>query len=98
MIYFTDLDDCISPGYHTSLPVEVHGACYSLMQMISKSSFEQRQRYLNSVLITQHTFDLETLTHHIANHICTLESKKYGFAYDWACEPITVRLKITIFK
>ncbi|TMW41386.1 hypothetical protein DOY81_013534, partial [Sarcophaga bullata] len=32
-------DDCISPGYHILLPMEVHGSCYSEMQMISKASY-----------------------------------------------------------
>lgn len=58
------------------------------MQMIAKSSYQQLK--CPSVVITQHTFDLETLTFHIANYLCAQNDKKYGFAYDWACEPINV--------
>lgn len=95
-------DDCISPGYHTSLPVEVHGACYSGMQLVSAASYQQRLLRGNAigsvavaamnpaVLVTQHTFDLETLTYHIANRLCVMHHKQYGFFYDWACEPVHV--------
>lgn len=89
-------DDCISPGYHTSLPVEVHGACYSGMQLVSAASYQQRllrgtTAAMNpAVLVTQHTFDLETLTYHIANRLCVMHNKQYGFFYDWACEPVHV--------
>lgn len=81
-------DDCISPGYHATLPVEVHGACYCDMQMISKSSYQTLKCPV--VVITQHTFDLEALTYHITNHLCSLNNKQYGFFYDWAFEPINV--------
>lgn len=90
-------DDCISPGYHTSLPVEVHGACYSGMQLVSAASYQQRLLRGSAggamnpaVLVTQHTFDLETLTYHIANRLCVMHNKQYGFFYDWACEPVHV--------
>lgn len=92
-------DDCISPGYHTSLPVEVHGACYSGMQLVSAASYQQRLlkgsggAAMNpAVLVTQHTFDLETLTYHIANRLCVMHNKQYGFFYDWACEPVHVSI------
>ncbi|XP_037027294.1 uncharacterized protein LOC119068035 isoform X2 [Bradysia coprophila] len=81
-------DDCISPGYHATLPVEVHGACYCDMQMISKSSYQTLKCPV--VVITQHTFDLEALTYHITNYLCSLNNKQYGFFYDWAFEPINV--------
>lgn len=91
-------DDCISPGFHTSLPVEVHGSCYATMRPVSANGLlqhrqrqlEQEQQTSAAVVITQHTFDLETLTYHIANHLCTLHGKQYGSFYDWACEPIHV--------
>lgn len=58
--------------------------------MISKSSYQKLKCPI--VVITQHTFDLETLTYHIANYLCTLNKKKYGFFYDWACEPVNVSI------
>lgn len=81
-------DDCISPGYHTSLPMEVHGSCYSDMQMISLSSYTKLK--CPAVVITQHSFDLETFTFHVANHLCLMNNKKYGIFYDWACELVHV--------
>lgn len=81
-------DDCISPGYHTSLPMEVHGSCYSDMQMISLSSYTKLK--CPAVVVTQHSFDLETFTFHVANHLCQMNNKKYGIFYDWACELVHV--------
>ncbi|XP_067617826.1 uncharacterized protein [Eurosta solidaginis] len=81
-------DDCISPGYHTSLPVEVHGSCYSEMQMVSQATYQQ----LNcpSVVITQHSFDLETFTYYTISALCQKNDKTYDVFYDWACELIRV--------
>ncbi|EDW13996.1 uncharacterized protein LOC6572426 [Drosophila mojavensis] len=81
-------DDCISPGYHTSLPMEVHGSCYSEMQMISQSSY-QRLR-CSSVVITQHSFDLETFTYYVISMICQKHQKIYNVFYDWAYEFVNV--------
>ncbi|XP_022210853.2 uncharacterized protein LOC111066489 [Drosophila obscura] len=81
-------DDCISPGYHTSLPMEVHGSCYSEMQMISHASY-QRLR-CSSVVITQHSFDLETFTYYVISLLCQKHHKIYNVFYDWAYEVISV--------
>ncbi|XP_055848551.1 uncharacterized protein LOC129913751 [Episyrphus balteatus] len=81
-------DDCISPGYHTSLPMEVHGSCYSDMQMISQMSYEKLRCV--SVVITQHSFDLETFTYYVISNLCQKNNKIYDVFYDWACELINV--------
>ncbi|XP_013103572.1 uncharacterized protein LOC106084434 [Stomoxys calcitrans] len=81
-------DDCISPGYHTLLPVEVHGSCYSEMQMISKASFQQLR--CTSVVIEQHSFDMETFTYYVISTLCQKNQKTYDFFYDWAYELINV--------
>ncbi|XP_060647869.1 LOW QUALITY PROTEIN: uncharacterized protein LOC132785685 [Drosophila nasuta] len=81
-------DDCISPGYHTSLPMEVHGSCYSEMQMISQASY-QRLR-CSSVVVTQNSFDLETFTYYVISMICQKHQKIYNVFYDWAYEFINV--------
>uniref|UniRef100_A0A182QML9 DDB1- and CUL4-associated factor 15 WD40 repeat-containing domain-containing protein n=1 Tax=Anopheles farauti TaxID=69004 RepID=A0A182QML9_9DIPT len=80
----TEDDDCISPGYHASLPMEVHGSCYSNMQIISQASFNK----LNcpAVIVTQNSFDMEMFSFHVANYICAQESKKYGILLDSAYE------------
>ncbi|XP_073818783.1 uncharacterized protein isoform X2 [Musca autumnalis] len=81
-------DDCISPGYHTLLPVEVHGSCYSEMQMISKASFQHLR--CTSVVIEQHSFDMETFTYYVISTLCQKNQKIYDFFYDWAYELINI--------
>lgn len=68
--------------------MEVHGSCYSVMQMISSTSAQK----LNcpAVEITQNSFDLDQFTYYVANHICEKHEKKYGVFYDWACEFIGI--------
>lgn len=83
------LDDCISPGYHTSLPLEVHGSSYSEMQMVSKTTYEKLS--CPTIIVTQNTFDLEAFTYYVANYMCTMNNKKYGFFVDCACEIVKVR-------
>lgn len=81
-------DDCISPGYHTSLPLEVHGAGYSDMQMISKNSLKKLM--CPTVIVTQITFDLEAFTYYAVNYLCSINNKKYGFFFDCGCEIVKV--------
>ncbi|XP_037943322.1 uncharacterized protein LOC119676160 [Teleopsis dalmanni] len=81
-------DDCISPGYHTSLPVEVHGSCYSEMQMISQTTYQQL--CCASVVITQHSFDLEAFSYYVISTLCQKNQKTYDVFYDWAYEIINV--------
>ncbi|XP_053689538.1 uncharacterized protein LOC128738436 [Sabethes cyaneus] len=95
----TEDDDCISPGYHASLPMEVHGSCYSNMQIITPASFSK----LNcpAVVVTQNSFDLETFSFHVANHICAKNGKKYGILFDSAYElthvcPLTETITCTM--
>jgi hypothetical protein len=85
-IFFTD--DCISPGYHAALPMEVHGSCYSNMQTISEMSYNTLK--CPGVVITQNSFDLESFTFYVANTVCMANGKKYGILYDSAYEIIHV--------
>jgi DDB1- and CUL4-associated factor 15 len=82
-------DDCISPGYHLSLPMEVHGSCYSKMQLVSKISLN-RLKGLPRAIITQNSFDVETFSIHIANLLCKKNDKKYGILFDLAFEIVHV--------
>lgn len=84
-------DDCISPGYHTSLPLEVHGAGYSDMQMISKNSYKKLM--CPTIIVTQITFDLEAFTYYAVNYLCSINNKKYGFFFDCGCEIVKVIAK-----
>lgn len=82
-------DDCISPGYHLSLPMEVHGACYSKLQLVSKASLS-RLKGVPRAIVTQNSFDIETFSIHIANKLCTKNNKKYGILFDLAFEIVHV--------
>lgn len=84
-----DEDDCISPGYHLSLPMEIHGACYSKMQIVSKSSLN-RLKGVPRAIITQNSFDIEHFSIHIANLLCKKNDKKYGILFDLAFEIVHV--------
>lgn len=91
-----DEDDCISPGYHLSMPMEVHGTCYSKMQIVSKSSLN-RLKGIPRAIITQNSFDIEHFSIHIANLLCKKNDKKYGILFDLAFEIVHVSLKIYQF-
>lgn len=81
-------DDCISPGYHTSLPLEVHGSSYSEMQMVTKVTYDHL--LCPKIIVTQNTFDLEAFTYYVASYLCSMNNKKYGFFVDCACEIVKV--------
>lgn len=82
-------DDCISPGYHLSLQMQVHGACYSKLQIVSKASLN-RLKGIPRAVITQNSFDIETFSIHIANNLCNKNNKKYGILFDLAFEIVNV--------
>lgn len=88
-------DDCISPGYHLSLPMEVHGACYANMQMVSKASVS-RLKGIPHAVVTQNSFDIETFSIHIANKMCSKNNKKYGILVDLAFDIVNVSLSYEI--
>lgn len=68
--------------------MEVHGSCYSLMQMISEASAQKLNCPI--VKITQNSFDMDQFTYYVANHVCEKHNKKYGVFYDWACELVSI--------
>lgn len=88
-------DDCISPGYHLSLPMEIHGSCYSKMQIVSKASLS-RLKGVPRAIVTQNSFDIETFSIHIANKLCNKNNKKYGILFDLAFEIVHVRLSVNL--
>lgn len=89
-------DDCISPGYHLSLPMEVHGSCYSKLQIVSKASLS-RLKGVPRAIVTQNSFDIETFSIHIANKLCNKNNKKYGILFDLAFEIVNVSFHLNIF-
>lgn len=68
--------------------MEVHGSCYSVMQMISEASAQKLNCAI--VKITQNSFDMDQFTYFVANHVCEKHNKKYGVFYDWACEVVDI--------
>ncbi|CRL03889.1 CLUMA_CG017013, isoform A [Clunio marinus] len=84
-----DEDDCISPGYHLSLPMEVHGSCYTKMQIVSKASLS-RLKGVPRAIVTQNSFDIETFSIHVANKLCKENNKKYKFILDIIFEIVHV--------
>lgn len=77
-------DDCISPGYHLSLIMQVHGLCH-----VSKASLN-RLKGCPRAIVTQNSFDIEAFSIHIANNLCNKNNIKYGILFDLAFEIVNV--------
>nr|CAD7589986.1 unnamed protein product [Timema genevievae] len=83
----TDIeDDDLSEitGYHSALPLEVHGAGYMQLQMISNSKAEKLMA--PCVLVQQRSFDVEKFCHEVAEWLCEESGKKYWFCNDYDVE------------
>lgn len=84
----TDVEDddlgATTTGYHSALPLEVHGAAYQPMAMISNAKAEQ----LNGrcVRVQQHSLDVELLCYDMAQKLCHAAGKKYWFCNDYDVE------------
>ncbi|XP_067004415.2 uncharacterized protein [Anabrus simplex] len=81
-----DLNECT--GYHCALPLEVHGAGYVQLQMISNSKAEKLMA--PCVLVMQRSFDIEQFCHNIAERLCEESGKKYWFCNDYDVEIVDV--------
>ncbi|KAJ9593181.1 hypothetical protein L9F63_015278, partial [Diploptera punctata] len=87
----TDIEDddfSESTGYHCALPLEVHGAGYVQLQMISNS--KAGKLMAPCVLVHQRSFDVEQFCHEIAERLCVEAGKKYWFCNDYDVEIIDV--------
>nr|CAD7407158.1 unnamed protein product [Timema cristinae] len=87
----TDIeDDDLSEitGYHSALPLEVHGAGYMQLQMISNSKAEKLMA--PCVLVQQRSFDVEKFCHEVAEWLCEESGKKYWFCNDYDVEIVDV--------
>jgi len=85
----TDVEDDdlgISTGYHSALPLEVHGSGYTQMQMISNSKAEKLS--LPCVRIQQRSLDLEQFCHETATRLCARADKKFWFCNDYDVEVV----------
>jgi len=85
----TDIEDddlSCSTGYHNALPLEVHGAGYAQMQMVSNAKALRLK--VPHVSVRQLSIDTEQLCHEMAQRLCTLSKKKYWFCTDFNVEII----------
>ncbi len=73
-------------GYHTVLPLSVHGSGYQPMAMVSNAKAERQLSGRMCAKVTQHTFDLEVFCHHMAHRLCRAAGKKYWFCNDYDVE------------
>jgi len=85
----TDVEDDdlgASTGYHTALPLEVHGSGYTQMYMVSKNKAEHLN--LPCVRVQQRSLDLEQFCHETATGLCAAADKKFWFCNDYDVEVV----------
>ena len=73
-------------GYHSALPLEVHGTAYQPMAMISNTKAEKLGR--DCLKIGQISLDVEQVCHDMAQKLCSAAGKKYWFCNDYDVEII----------
>lgn len=73
-------------GYHTVLPLAVHGSGYQALAMISRSKAEKMTR--RCIKVQQRSLDLEVFCHHMAQKLCQAAGKKYWFCNDYDVEVV----------
>nr|CAH0101384.1 unnamed protein product [Daphnia galeata] len=90
----TDIEDddlSSSTGYHNALPLEVHGAGYNQMAMVSNAKAFRLK--LPHVCVKQMSIDTEQFCHEMAQRLCTQAQKKYWFCSDFNVEIIDLCLE-----
>ncbi len=76
-------------GYHTVLPLEVHGSGYQPMSMISNTRATDDDRCGQWCLrVVQRSFDLEVFCYQMAQKLCQAAGKKYWFCNDYDVEVV----------
>ena len=91
----TDVEDDdlgTSTGYHSALPLEVHGSGYTQMQMISNAKAEKLS--LPCVRVQQRSLDLEQFCHETATRLCASADKKFWFCNDYDVEVVYIEQDI----
>ena len=81
-------DDSGVTEYHSALPLEVHGAAYQQMAMISNAKAEKLGK--KCLKIGQTSLDIELLCHDMAQKLCSAAGKKYWFCNDYDVEIVDV--------
>jgi len=74
------------PGFLFALPMEVHGAGYTQMQMVSNTVAERLTH--NCIRVEQRSLDLEQFCHETATKLCAATNKKFWFTNDYDVEVI----------
>jgi len=81
-------------GYHTILPLEVHGAGYQQMSAISNARAVDEALAAGEgqgrlcLRIVQRTFDLEVFCYKMAQKLCHAAGRKYYFCNDFDVEMV----------
>jgi len=81
-------------GYHTVLPLEVHGAGYQQMSALSNTRAADEAMMAAHegtpgrlcLTVTQRTFDLEVFCYQMAQKLCHAAGKKYYFCNDFVSD------------
>lgn len=83
MSVITDIEDEMCQGYPfpVALPLDVHGAGYQQLQMISNSKAEKF--HVPVVQVLQRTLDVEMLCNEMANYMCLASDKHYCSCMDF---------------
>jgi len=76
------------PGFLSALPMEVHGAGYTQMQMISHAVAERLTH--KCIRVEQRSLDLEQFCHETATKLCAATNKKFWFINDYDVEVMDV--------
>ena len=75
-------------GYHSALPLEVHGSGYQAMAMISNAKAEKLTA--KCCKVAQYSMDVELFCHDMAQKLCVAAGKKYWFCNDYDVELVDI--------
>ena len=71
-------------GYHSALPLEVHGAGYKEMTLISNAKAEKLNK--RCVKTQQNSLDVDWFCHEMAQKLCAAAGKTYWYCNDYDVE------------
>ncbi|XP_034257159.1 uncharacterized protein LOC117654554 [Thrips palmi] len=83
-----DDDESGGTGFHSALPLEVHGTGYVQMQMISNSKAEKLMA--PCALVHQMSFDIEQFCHEVAEVLCEKAGMKFWYCNNYDVEIVDV--------
>lgn len=83
-----DDDESGGTGFHSALPLEVHGTGYVQMQMISNTKAEKLMA--PCALVHQMSFDIEQFCHEVAEVLCEKAGMKFWYCNNYDVEIVDV--------